>query len=247
MKRWLLAATFWLGFGALCLSVLASKQGMPILREQGGLTVSAKVDGGTLKIRALDGGALYSGIVHAYLVRKDLAQLYFEYPTETQTGQYSLDLPAMEAGVYDLILEITGGGGHEHDAPRFVQVFNLGLEMTASAKLEGVRRLSLQSVTPTLKAAGQSSSFDLNTLLDGQPVSWSPYYVHQFVLKTDWSYFKHDHPKNLRELGVGSVRSNFKFPSTGEYAVYQFLETGVRVGADKLRPVLRLPGLLQIP
>ena len=60
-------------------------------------------------------------------------------------------------------------------------------------------------------------------------------------------YLKHDHPKNLRELGVGSVRSNFKFPSAGEYVVYQFLETGVRVGADKLRPVLRLPGVVQIP
>ena len=247
MKRWLLAGAFSLGFGTLCLSALATSQGLPMLREQGGLTASARVDGSSLKIRVLDGAALYSGIVHAYLVRKDLAQLYFEYPAESQTGQYSLDLPAMEAGVYDLILEITGGGGHEHDNPRFVQVFNLGLEVAASAKLEGVRRLALQSVPPTIKAAGQSSSFDLTTLLDGKPVAWSPYYVHQFVLKTDWSYLKHDHPKNLRELGVGSVRSNFKFPTSGEYVVYQFLETGVRVGTDTLRPVLRFPATLQIP
>lgn len=247
MKRWLLAGAFTFGFGALCLSALATSQGLPILREQGGLTASARVDGNSLKIRVLDGAAQYSGIVHAYLVRKDLAQLYFEYPDETQTGQYSLALPAMEAGVYDLILEITGGGGHEHNAPRFVQVFNLDLEVAASVKLEAVRRLSLQNVTPSVKAAGQSSSFDLTTLLDGKPIAWSPYYVHQFILKTDWSYFKHDHPKNLRELGVGSVRSNFKFPSSGEYVVYQFLETGVRVGTDKLQPVLRLPGVVQIP
>ena len=248
MKRWLLAGAFTLGFGALCLSVLATSQGLPILREQGGLTVSARADGGALKIRVLDGGALYSGIVHAYLVRKDLAYLYFEYPDETQTGQYSLDLPAMEVGVYDLILEITGGGGHEHDNPRFVQVFNLGLEVLGSAKLEVVRRLELQPAAPSVKAAGQASSFDLTTLLDGKPVAWNPYYVHQFVLKTDWSYFKHDHPKNLRELGVGSVRSNFKFPTSGEYVVYQFLETGVRVGSgEKLRPVLRLPGVVQVP
>ena len=247
MKKWLLAGAFLLGFGTLCLSALATSQSLPILREQGGLTASARVDGGALKIRVLDGAALYSGIVHAYLVRKDFAQLYFEYPDESQTGQYSLDLPAMEAGVYDLILEITGGGGHEHDNPRFVQVFNLGMEVAASSKLEAMRRLELQAIAPNVKAAGQSVSFDLTTLLDGKPVAWNPYYVHQFVLKTDWSYFKHDHPKNLRELGVGSVRSNFKFPSAGEYVVYQFLETGVRVGADKLRPVLRLPGVVQVP
>ena len=247
MNRWLLAGAFSLGFGALCLSALATSQSSPILREHGGLTASARVDGETLKIRVLDGAALYSGIVHAYLVRKDLAQLYFEYPDETQTGQYSLALPAMEAGVYDLILEITGGGGHEHDAPRFVQVFNLGVEIAASAKLEAVRRLVLQSTAPSVKTAGQSSSFDLTTLLDGKPIAWSPYYVHQFVLKTDWSFFKHDHPKNLRELGVGSVRSNFKFPSSGEYVVYQFLETGVRVAGTKLYPVLRLPGVVQVP
>ena len=247
MKQWLLAGAFSLVFGALCLSALATSQGLPMLREQGGLTASARVDGEALKIRVLDGAAQYSGIVHAYLVRKDLAQLYFEYPDQTQVGQYSLDLPAMEAGVYDLILEITGGGGHEHDAPRFVQVFNLGLEVAASAKLEAVRRLTLQSVTPNLKPAGQSSSFELTTLLDGKPVRWNPYYVHQLILKTDWSYFKHDHPKNLRELDVGSVSSNFKFPFPGEYVVYQFLETGVRVGTDKLQPVLRLPGVLQVP
>lgn len=247
MKRWLLAGALSLGFGALWVNTLAKSQGLPILREQGGLTVSARVDGEALKIRVLDGAALYSGIVHAYLVRKDLTYLYFEYPDQTQTGQYSLELPAMEAGVYDLILEITGGGGHEHDAPRFVQIFNLGLEVAASAKLEAVRRLALQSVQPSIKTAGQASSFDLTTLLDGKPVAWSPYYVHQFVLKTDWSYFKHDHPKNLRELGVGSVRSNFKFPASGEYVVYQFLETGVRVGSDKLHPVLRLPGVVQVP
>ena len=247
MKRWLLAGAFSLGFGALCLSVLATSQGLPILREQGGLTASARVDGEALKIRVLDGAALYSGIVHAYLVRKDLAHLYFEYPDESQTGQYSLELPAMEAGVYDLILEITGGGGHEHDAPRFVQVFNLNLEVAASSKLEAVQRLELQAAAPIVKAAGQTSSFELTTLLDGRPVAWNPYYVHQFVLKTDWLYFKHDHPKNLRELGIGSVRSNFKFPSSGDYAVYQFLETGVRVAETKLYPVLRLPGVVQVP
>jgi hypothetical protein len=247
MQRWLLAGAFWLGFGALCLSALATSQSLPLLREQGGLTASARVDGETLKIRVLDGAALYSGIVHAYLVRKDLQHLYFQYPDEVQTGQYSLNLPPMEAGVYDLIVEITGGGGHEHDAPRFVQVFNLNVAVTASAKLTELRRLELQRVTPSVKAVGQSSSFDLTALLDGQPIAWNPYYVHQFVLKTDWSYFKHDHPKNLRELGVGSVRSNFKFPSSGEYVVYQFLETGVRVGTQNLRPVLRLPGVVQIP
>ena len=248
MKRWLLAGAFSLGLATLCLSAVARTQALPILRERGGLTVSARVDGDALKIRVLDGAALYSGIVHAYLVRKDLAQLYFEYPDQTQSGQYSLELPAMEAGVYDLILEITGGGGHEHDNPRFVQVFNLGLEVAGSAKLEAVRRLELQPITPVVKAAGQASSFELTTLLDGKPVAWNPYYVHQFVLKTDWSYFKHDHPKNLRELGVGSVRSNFKFPMAGEYVVYQFLETGVRVGSgEKLRPVLRLPGVVQVP
>lgn len=248
MKQWLLAGAFSLGFGALCLSALATSQGLPVLREQGGLTASARVDGNSLKIRVLDGAALYSGIVHAYLVRKDLAQLYFEYPDEAQTGQYSLDLPAMEAGVYDLIVEITGGGGHEHDNPRFVQVFDLNLIIAAgNAKLEIMRRLELQNVALTAKDAGQASSFDLTTLLDGKPVPWNPYNVHQFILKTDWSYFKHDHPKNLRELGVGSVRSNFKFPTSGEYVVYQFLETGVRIAGSKLYPVLRLPGVMKIP
>ncbi len=249
MKKLSLAIVFSLGFMTLfCLSAFANMQNGPVLREQGGMTVTARVDGTQLKVRVLDGTALYSGIVHAYLVRKDLAFFYFEYPSETDKGQYSLELPVMETGTYDLILEITGGNGHQHDSPRFVQVFGMDIAVSATdSKLEGVRKLELQAGTPTIKAAGQVSSFDLTTLLSGKPVAWNPYYVHQFILKTDWSYFKHDHPDNVRELSVGSVRSNFKFPSAGEYVVYQFIESGVPVAGERLRPVLRLPGVLNVP
>jgi hypothetical protein len=249
MKKLNLVIVLSLGLTTLfCLSAFANTQSGPMLREQGGLTATARIDGTQLKVRVLDGTALYSGIVHAYLVRKDLAFFYFEYPNETDKGQYNLDLPAMETGQYDLILEITGGNGHQHDSPRFVQVFGMDIAVSATdAKLEGVRKLELQAGTPTVKAAGQVSSFDLTTLLSGKPVAWNPYYVHQFILKTDWSYFKHDHPDNVRELSVGSVRSNFKFPSAGEYVVYQFVESGVQVAGERLRPVLRLPGVLNVP
>jgi hypothetical protein len=249
MRKRNLASVLSFGFMTVfCLSAFASTQSGPVLREQGGLTAVARVEGTQLKLRVLDGTALYSGIVHAYLVRKDLAFFYFEYPTEADKGQYSLDLPAMEMGTYDLILEITGGNGHQHDSPRFVQVFQMGIPGgAADGKLDGVRKLELQGSTPSIKAAGQVSTFDLTTLLNGKPVAWNPYYVHQFILKTDWSYFKHDHPGDVRELGVGSVRSNFKFPGAGEYAVYQFIESGVQVSGERLRPVLRFPGVLNVP
>jgi hypothetical protein len=249
MKKRTIAGVFFVGLmSLLCLNAFANTQTGPVLREQGGMTATARVDGTQLKLRVLDGTALYSGIVHAYLVRKDLAFFYFEYPDETDKGQYNLELPAMETGTYDLILEITGGNGHQHDSPRFVQVFQMGIEGSAAdGKLDGLRKLELQASTPTIKAAGQVSNFDLTTLLNGKPVAWNPYYVHQFILKTDWSYFKHDHPGDVRELGVGSVRSNFKFPSAGEYVVYQFVESGVQVAGERLRPVLRFPGVLNVP
>jgi hypothetical protein len=236
--------------GVLALSLIvafARAQSLPVLREQGGLTASARIDGTQLKLRVLDNGAMYSGIVHSYFVRKDFAFMYFQYPTEGEKGVYSLEMPAMESGSYELILEITGGNGHEHDAPRFVQVFGMDVKgVAANGALEKVRQLELQATTPTIKPAGQISTFDLTTLLVGKPVAWNPYETHQFAIKTDWSYFKHDHP-DVDELGVGSVRSKFKFPTSGEYVIFQFLETGVKVAGDKLRPVLRLPGVLRIP
>jgi hypothetical protein len=240
--------------GVLALSLitaLARAQSLPVLREQGGLTASARVDGTQLKLRVLDNGSMYSGIVHSYFVRKDFAFMYFQYPTEGETGQYSLEMPAMEPGSYELILEITGGNGHEHENPRFVQVFGMDVKGVASdgaanSMLEKVRQLELQATAPTIKPAGQVSTFDLTTLLGGKPVAWNPYETHQFAIKTDWSYFKHDHP-DVDELGVGSVRSKFKFPTSGEYVIFQFLETGVKVDGEKLRPTLRLPGVLRIP
>jgi hypothetical protein len=243
MKKFLLAGVLALGFTAF----MARAQSLPVLREQGGLSASARVEDSQLKLRVLDNGAMYSGIVHSYFVRKDFAFMYFQYPTEGEKGVYSLEMPAMEAGSYELILEITGGNGHEHDAPRFVQVFGMDVKGIApSGMLEKVRQLELQATTPSIKPAGQVSTFDLTTLLGGKPVAWNPYETHQFALKTDWSYFKHDHP-DAEELGVGSVRSKFKFPTSGEYVIFQFLETGVQVSGEKLRPTLRLPGVLRIP
>jgi hypothetical protein len=247
MKRLLLTAVLSLSL----VTALARAQSVPVLREQGGLTASARIDGTTLKLRVLENGAMYSGIVHSYFVRKDFAYLYFEYPSEGEKGVYNLEMPTMESGSYELILEITGGSGHEHDAPRFVQVFGMDVKGVAAngapnSTLEKVRQLELQATTPVLKPAGQVSTFDLRTLLAGKPVAWNPYETHQFAIKTDWSYFKHDHPE-VEELGVGSVRSSFKFPTSGEYVIFQFLETGVQVAGEKLRPTLRLPGVLRIP
>jgi hypothetical protein len=245
MKKNLLAGALSLSLMTLCFTALA--QSLPVLREQGGLTASARVDGTQLKVRVLDNGAMYSSVVHSYFVRKDFAFMYFEYPSEGEKGQYSLEMPAMEPGSYELILEITGGNGHEHDNPRFVQVFGMDVKGVApNGALEKVRQLELQASTPTIKPAGQVSTFDLTTLLGGKPVAWNPYETHQFAIKTDWSYFKHDHP-DVQELGVGSVRSKFKFPTSGEYVIFQFLETGVQVAGEKLRPTLRLPGVLRIP
>ena len=137
----------------------AVSQDLPILLEQGGFTISARLDDRTLKVRVLDGNALYSGIVHAYLIRRDFAQLYFEYPAEGDKGQYSLELPPMEAGLYDLMLEVTGGGGHEHDKPRFVRLFSLGVEGSAKpGELDAARRLELKAGSADLKPAGARSS-----------------------------------------------------------------------------------------
>ncbi len=219
----------------------------PILREQGGFTVVARVENNALKVRVLEYGAPYRGIVHAYFLAKDFSQLYFDYPDEDAKGSYSLPIPEMRAGQYDLVLEITGGGGHDHDKPRFVQVFPTDLQGVPGPSLEPVQRLALKASSANIKPAGQVSSFELSLLLDGTPVEWAPYYVHQFVVKTDWSYFKHDHPKNTKSLGVGSVQSAFSFPSSGEYALFQFIETGVKVGQEKLRPVMTFPTRLNVP
>ena len=187
-----------------------------------------------------------SGVVHAYLISKDLEHYYFEYPEEGDEGTYTLPFPAMEAGTYNLILEITGGGGHDHETPKFVQNYPLNLEIsTSSPEVIPIRRLSLKETTPTAKPPGQATSFELSTLLDGKPVAWGPYYVHQFILKTDWSYFRHNHPE-FKKLGVGSVQSEYTFPSAGEYLVWQFLEPGVNIAGKKYRPVIRYPGIIKI-
>ena len=249
MKRLLLGLLIVSSLIVLSSRGAAVSQHLPILLEQGGFTISAKLDSHTLKIRVLDGNALYSGIVHAYLIRRDFAYLYFEYPDEGNKGQYSLELPPMEPGLYDLMLEVTGGGGHEHDKPRFVRLFPLGAEGNAEpGQLDAIRRLELKAGSVNLKPAGGRSTFELGTLLDGKPaITDDATYVHQFILKTDWSYFKHDHPKGVQKTGVKSVQSNFAFPSSGEYVVYQFLEPGIEVSkAGVLRPVLRLPTLFKI-
>jgi hypothetical protein len=250
MKRWLwLTVLALLGSSHMVLSqeTQVFAQSAPVLREQGGFTTVARVENNALKLRVLEYGAPYRGIVHAYFVAKDFSKLYFDYPDEDSKGSYSLAMPEMEAGMYDLIIEITGGAGHEHEKPRFVQVFPLGWQGIVGPSLESVQRLALKSTNANLKPAGQPSSFELSLLLDGAPVAWGPYYVHQFVIKTDWSYFKHDHPKNVKELGAGSVQSAFTFPSSGEYALFQFIETGVKVDGEKLRPVITFPTRLTIP
>ena len=248
MKRFFLAALTFSSLMALMPSAptTATVQGLPLIREQNGFLATARIDSQNLKVRVLEYSAAYSGIVHAYFISKDFKNYYFQYPDETEKGSYVLPLPPMEAGTYDLILEITGGNGHAHNNPRFVQVYPVNFEvLTSSPELEPIHRLALKETVPNLKPAGQASSFELTTLLDGAPVAWNPYYVHQFVLKTDWSYFKHDHP-NTKELGLGSVQSNFTFPSAGEYVLWQFLETGVRIADQKFKPVLRYPSLFKI-
>ena len=235
------------------ISSLNLAQTLPIIREQNGYTVSAKLlgeDSGkrTLSLRVLRDARAYSGIVHTYFVSKDFQNLYFQYPEETQPGSYELELPPMLAGTYDLILEITGGGGHEHDNPAFVQVFPVGLELTEdSGDVAWLKRLSLKPATLEIQAAGKRSKFEWNTLLDGQPVGWGDYYVHQFILATDWSYFKHDHPKNTSKLGLGSVAASFAFPKSGEYALFVFLESGLRIEGSLYRPTLRYPELVNVP
>jgi hypothetical protein len=227
-------------------------QTLPIIREQNGFIVSAKIlentEKNSLTLRVLRDSRAYSGIVHTYFVSKDFQNLYFQYPEETQPGSYELELPPMLAGTYDLILEITGGGGHEHDNPAFVQVFDVGLELTQdSGDTAWLKRLSTKSGVLEVQTAGKRSKFEWNTLLDNQPVGWGDYYVHQFILATDWSYFKHDHPKNTNKLGLGSVAASFPFPKSGEYALFVFLESGLRIDGKLYRPTLRYPDLIQVP
>ncbi len=224
----------------------------PIIREQNGFTVVAKmrVEGEkvSLEMRVLRDSRPYAGIVHTYFVSKDFKNLYFQYPQTVQRGSYELELPAMNAGTYDLILEITGGGGHEHNNPAFVQVFPIGLELSADfGDTAWLKRLSLKPGTLEIQAAGKPSKFEWNTLLDAQPVAWGDYYVHQFVLATDWSYFKHNHPNNTSKLGLGSVSSSFAFPKAGQYAIFVFLESGISVDKTVRFPTLTYPALLNIP
>ncbi len=227
-------------------------QALPIIREQNGFTVSAKIlektGKNTLVLRVLRDTRPYSGIVHTYFVAKDFTNLYFQYPEQTERGTYELELPAMLANTYDLILEITGGGGHEHDNPAFVQVFPVGLELLEDSEdTAWLKRLSTKAGTLEIQAAGKRSKFEWNTLLDGAPIGWGDYYVHQFILATDWSYFKHDHPKNTSKLGLGSVAAGFNFPKSGQYAMFVFMESGIRVDGDLQRPTLRYPDLIDVP
>jgi hypothetical protein len=226
------------------------RQSAPIIREQNGFTVSAKIvnaEKPTLEVRVLRDTRPYAGIVHTYFVSKNFKNLYFQYPEQTQRGSYELELPPMLAGTYDLILEITGGGGHEHDNPAFVQVFPVGLELPEdTGDTTWLKRLSLKPGALELQGAGKSSKFEWNTLLDAQPVGWGDYYVHQFILATDWSYFKHNH-QDGNKLGLGSVGSSFTFPKAGLYAMFVFLESGVRVDKTIRFPTLTYPELVNIP
>ncbi len=223
----------------------------PILREAGGYTVSARVieENGKreLRLRVLNNQRLFSGIVHAYFVARDYAALYFEYPDNRAPGDYVLELPAMNPGTYDLILEITGGNGHRHENPDFVQFFALGVDGRASPEQARLfERLRFKSVQPDVQPAGKPSRFEFVTLLDGEPIGWGDYYVHQFVLSTDGAYFMHDHPKGTRKLGLGAVESSFTFPKPGQYVVFLFLESGVRVDGKVVRPVLRYPHVFDV-
>ncbi len=228
------------------------RQSAPLIREQNGFTVSAKIvedgDKRSLEMRVLRDTQPYAGIVHTYFVSLDFKNLYFQYPEQTQRGSYELELPAMLAGTYNLILEITGGTGHEHDNPAFVQVFSVGLVLTQdSGDTAWFKRLSLKPGTLELQSAGKPSKFEWNTLLDAQPIGWGDYYVHQFILATDWSYFKHNHPSNTNKLGLGSVSSSFAFPKAGQYAMFVFLESGIRMDNVLRRPTLTYPELINIP
>jgi hypothetical protein len=227
------------------------RQTAPVIREQNGFTVIAKIvkdaENDTLELRVLRDTRPYAGIVHTYFVSKDFKNLYFQYPEQTQRGSYELELPPMIAGSYDLILEITGGGGHEHDNPAFVQVFPVGLELSQdTGDTAWLKRLSLKPGALEVKSAGKTSKFEWNTLLDSQPIGWGDYDVHQFILATDWSYFKHNHPDG-NKLGLGSVSSSFTFPKAGQYAIFVFLEAGIRIDNVLRRPTLTYPELLNIP
>ena len=70
--------------------------------------------------------------------------------------------------------------------------------------------------------------------------------MHQFILATDWSYFKHNHPGGSK-LGLGSVSSSFSFPKAGQYAMFVFLESGIRVDKTVRFPTLTYPELINIP
>ncbi len=232
-------------------SRVSLRQGTPLIREQNGFTVNAKMrlDGEKpiLELRVLRDTRPYAGIVHTYFVSLDFKNFYFQYPEQTQRGSYELELPPMLAGTYDLILEITGGGGHEHENPAFVQVFPVGLELTEDiGNTAWLKRLSLKPGALELQAAGKSSKFEWNTLLDASPVAWGAYDVHQFILATDWSYFKHNHP-NGNKLGLGSVSSSFAFPKAGQYAMFVYLEAGIRIDNVLRRPTLTYPELVNIP
>jgi hypothetical protein len=233
-------------------SRISMRQIAPIIREQNGFTATAKIlDDGTkqtLEVRVLRDTRPYAGIVHTYFVSKDFKNLYFQYPEQTQRGSYELELPPMIAGTYDLILEITGGGGHEHDNPAFVQVFPVGLELTEdTGDTAWLKRLSLKPGKLEVSAIGKPSKFEWNTLLDASPIGWGDYYVHQFMLATDWSYFKHNHPDDTYKLGLGSVSSSFAFPKAGQYAMFVFLESGIRIDKTLYYPTLRYPELVNIP
>jgi hypothetical protein len=223
----------------------------PILREAGGYTVTARVieenDKRELRVRVLNNQRLFTGIVHAYFVARDYATLYFEYPDNRAPGDYVLEVPAMNPGTYDLILEITGGNGHRHENPDFVQTFALGVDGRASPEEARLfKRLGFKPVQPDVQPAGKPSRFEFGTLLDGEPIGWGDYYVHQFVLSTNGAFFMHDHPRGVRKLGLGAVESSFTFPKPGQYVVFLFLESGVRVDGKVVKPVLRYPHVFDV-
>jgi hypothetical protein len=182
----------------------------------------------------LNGTPVSQGLMHALIIPSDLSTLYHEHPQELETGRFTLDIPALPTGEYDVWVEITVGSGHS-DA--ILQRATLQLQGASPAIDTSPARVTLEPTNLDIEPSGTLSHLEFLIALDGQPVRRFGHFfgvqVHSFAISTDREWFKHDHAE---PLGRGKVDAHFQFPKPGSYVV--FLQPSV-AGDVESRPMLR--------
>jgi hypothetical protein len=182
------------------------------------------------------------GMLHVLLMPADLSALYHEHPRKVDEGKFSLDLPRVPAGEYDVWVELTLSSGHD-DAVLRRFAFPLAGDRPTAADVDA-RRVTFAPLKQDL-TRGKPSRLEFQILLDGKPVEKFGNFVgvpvHTFAVSKDREFFVHDHA-DVADRGI--VSAHFKFPKPGDYVV--FLQPSVVIGEGRqvttvLRHVATVP------